>query len=172
MHKTATSVIASLINRGIVTLILFAYLAGCAAGPKRVTQGFSCDMWRDGWATQATLLEYSYGDQAPMLIRKARDDRGLGCGGFWMSMPNAEFLYVKWRIKATGEVLEERIDLQGLLPPNMQDQEVTFVIDGRQLYVYLVTPTKIAKNLPKPPKKSWQSRYQVTYEIYPNNELK
>ena len=75
-------------------------------------------------------------------------------------------------LKATGEVIEERVDLRGRLPQNMRDQEVTFVIDGRQLYVYLVTPTEITENLPKAPKRAWRSRYKVTYEVYPTNELK
>ena len=157
----------------LLALFLVAWLVGCATGPQKVMQSFSCDMWKDGWATQATLLDYSYGDQVPMLREKARGETGLGCsGGVWMPMPIAEFLYVKWRLEATGEVIEERVDLRGRLPQNMRDQEVTFVIDGRQLYVYLVTSTEITQNLPKAPLRAWRSRYKVTYEIYPTNELK
>jgi hypothetical protein len=48
-------------------------------------------------------------------------------------MPIGEFLYVKWRIKATGEVLEDRVDLHPVLPWNMGHHTVTFVIEGRQL---------------------------------------
>ena len=51
-------------------------------------------------------------------------------------------------------------------------RDVTFVIDGRQLYVFVITPTPITVNLPKPPKRTWLSRYSVAYEIYPNNEMK
>lgn len=83
-------------------------------------------------------------------------------------MSIGEFLYVKWRIKETGEVLEDRVDLRPLLPWNMGNHKITFVIDGRQLYVYLVT------NQPKPYKsppilKTYLSKSTVTYEIYPAN---
>ncbi len=160
------------LKRPVASLVLAA-LAGCASTPNMTSQSFSCDMWMDGWGTQATLLAYSYGDKEPMLRRQASDETGLACTGtMYMQMPTAEFLYVKWRLKATGEMIEERVDLRGRLPRDMREQEVTFVIDGRQLYVYLVTSTRITQNLPKAPKKTWRSRYRVAYEIYPTNELK
>lgn len=157
----------------LVACLLPAALAGCASTSNMTTQAFSCDMWKDGWGTQATLLAYSYGDKEPMLRRQASDETGLACAGtVYMPTPTAEFLYVKWRLKATGEVIEERVDLRGRLPQDMREQEVTFVIDGQRLYVYLVTPTRITQDLPNAPKKTWRSRYRVAYEIYPANELK
>ncbi len=156
-----------------IYILLLAAMAGCASGPSLVTQGFSCDMWKDGWGAKSTLLEYSYGNQTSSLKRQARDETGIGCaGGVWMPMPRAEFLYVKWRVKSTNEIIEDRVDLRERLPNNMKDNEVTFVIDDRQLYVYVVTPSKITKNLPKPPLRTWQSRHQVTYEIYPTDNFK
>jgi len=86
-------------------------------------------------------------------------------------MPVGEFLYVKWRIKETGEVLEDRVDLRKRLAPNMFEHKVTFVIDGKQLYVYLITP-KAKRVEDPPPLKTFLSRYTVTYEIYPNNTYK
>ena len=83
-------------------------------------------------------------------------------------MPIGEFLYVKWRINATGEVLEERVDLRPLLPWNMGNHTVTFVIDGRQLYVYLVTDQLKPYKAP-PILKTYLSKSTVTYEIYPHN---
>lgn len=53
----------------------------------------------------------------------------------------------------------------------MEDHGVTFVIDGKQLYVYLVTP-KGKRTEDPPPLKTTESRYLVTYEIYPTNTLK
>ncbi len=159
--------------RKLILVCLFAAMAGCASGTKQVVQGFSCDMRKDGWETKVTLLEYSYGNNMSSTHKKSQSETGLGCIGLvWSPMPIADFLYVKWRIKTTNEVIEKRVNLHGLLPSSMQDQEVTFVIDDRQLYVYLVTPTQITENLPKAPLRTWRSRHQVTYEIYPTNDFK
>jgi len=155
------------------SILLLAAIAGCANSPRLVTQGFSCEMWNDGWGDKVSLLEYSYGDAMPAVRQKSNDGAGLGCVGLvWAPMPTASFLYVKWRIKSTNEIVEKRIDLRGRLPFDMKGQEVTFLIDGQELYVYVVTPIKITKNLPKAPLRAWKSRYQVTYEIYPANNLR
>ena len=49
-----------------------------------------------------------------------------------------DFLFVKWRIKATGEVLEDTVDLKSRLPWDFSRHTVHFTVDGRQLYVYLI----------------------------------
>jgi hypothetical protein len=148
-------------------------LSACATEPRQAYHSFNFNGWSDGWAIQVDLLEYSYGDQYHMVRRKAQPgETNLGYGtGVTGLMPVAEFLYVKWRIKATGEVIEQRVDLRNLLPPNMDEHGVTFVIDGKQLYVYLVTP--IPKHESDPPKlKTNLSLFTVTYEIYPTNAYK
>lgn len=86
-------------------------------------------------------------------------------------MPVGEFLYVKWRVRATGQVYEERVSLRNRLPVDMKDHGLTFVIEGPQLYVYLITPK--LKNTPygtPPLNKSWYSKSYVTYEIFPKLE--
>ena len=159
--------------RKSILIFLLAAMAGCASSPSQVTKGFSCEMWNDGWGAKVSLLEYSYGDATPAVHQESKDGTGLGCVGLvWAPMPTASFLYVKWRIKSTNEIIEKRVDLRGRLPYNMKDQEVTFVIDNQELYVYVVTPVKITKNLPEAPLRAWKSRYQVTYEIYPTNDRK
>ena len=154
---------------GLIAVTLFLW--GCAAvGPRQPDHSFAFDGWYDGWAKQVDLLEYRYGNKEQMTFRvvkpgEASLNRQSIISG---SMPIGEFLYVKWRIKETGEVLEDRVDLRQLLPWNMGNHKVTFVIDGRQLYVYLVT------NQPKPYRsppilKTYLSDSRVTYEIYPTN---
>ena len=82
------------------------------------------------------------------------------------SMPVGEFLYVRWLLKDSGEMVEHRVDLRNRLPWDMNDKTITFVIDGKQLYVYLVT--KQGKPYGTPPiNKSRLSNLYVTYEIYP-----
>jgi len=148
-------------------------LPACAAGPELVAHGFSFDGRNDKWVSQIDLLEYNYGDQYRMTREQVRPDKQSlpyqsSVNG---SMPVGEFLYVKWRIKETGEVLEDRVDLRKRLAPNMFEHKVTFVIDGKQLYVYLITP-KAKRVEDPPPLKTFLSRYTVTYEIYPNNTYK
>ena len=159
---------------------LFA-LSGCATGPVLVRHSFSFDGRYDHWANTIDLLEYAYGDKYRMVRNSLTDPSSPAFKGRTnipplanvnAAMPVGEFLQVKWRIKATGEVLEDRVDLRGRLPADMSNHGVTFVIDGRQLYVFVITPTPITVNLPKPPKKTWLSRHTLAYEIYPNNEMK
>ncbi|MBB3177222.1 hypothetical protein [Variovorax sp. Sphag1AA] len=157
-------------------ILIFLALAGCAGmtspQPKFAFHSFSYDGWAgyDNWEATADLLEYSYGDQYRMVRRKVEPPRTRlnpqsGVGGF---MPVGEFLYVKWRVKATGEIVDDRVDLRPLLPKDMTKHELTFVIEGRQLYVYLVTPTP--KGVKDPPiLKTYLSWFNVTYEIYPIN---
>jgi hypothetical protein len=157
--------------------ILLLVLSACAAmpsgEPRLVRHSFSFDGWSDKWVDQVDVLEYSYGDQYRMVrdsVRPPRTNVG-GRASINGPMPVGEFLYVKWRIKATGEVLEERVDLRPLLPKDMTDHKLAFVIDGRQLYVYLGTPKPKHEDDP-PILKTTMSRYYVTYEIYPTNTYK
>ena len=59
------------------------------------------------------------------------------------------------------------MDLRHRLPRDMSDHTLTFVIDDRQLYVYVVTPQLITSQNQAPLLKTWLSRYKVAYEIYP-----
>lgn len=182
MNISSTSSVLSLnvfmgVWRRVISTIVFlfaiALLSACASGPRLVAHAFSFDGWFDGWEKQADLLEYSYGDQYKMVRDKVAPDRTrlrpqAGVNG---SMPVGDFLYVKWRVKETGEVLEDRVELNDKLPRDMSGHRLTFVIDGKQLYVYLVTPTP-KNEYAEPLLKTTKSRYHVTYEIYPNNTYK
>jgi hypothetical protein len=166
---------STFLTRFLAALFIAALFAvsACATGPKLVAHAFSFDGRNDKWASQVDLLEYSYGDQYRMVKEKVSPDRvnlpyQSSVNG---SMPVGEFLYVKWRIKATGEVLEDRVDLRNRLPSNMFDHRVTFVIDDKQLYVYLVTPTPRDSKEPTA-LKSYLTRYTLSYEIYPTNTYK
>ncbi|MBC7609788.1 MAG: hypothetical protein H7228_09480 [Polaromonas sp.] len=48
-------------------------------------------------------------------------------------------LYVKWRLKDTGKVYEDTVDLRSRLPRSIKNQSIYFIIDGEQLYVYLIS---------------------------------
>lgn len=156
-----------------ICVAMLTILAACAIGPKQAFHGFSFDGKSDRWATQVDLLEYSYGDQYRMVRDKVQPPKErLGPqSSVFGAMPIGEFLFVKWRIKATGEVIEDRVDLRNLLPSDMEKYKVTFVIDGKQLHVFLVTP-KAKHEYDLPILKTTESRYLVTREIYPVNTHK
>mgnify|MGYP000887229462 CR=1 FL=1 len=154
--------------RWLAVLGLVLSLAACASTPRLVPHAFNFDGWNDGWQATAELLEYSYGDQYRMTRRKAKEGDFLGYRSAVNGpIPVGEFLYVKWRLKATGEVLEDRVDLRHRLPRDMSDHELTFVIDGRQLYVYVVTPERKKAYGAPPVLKTWRSNFAKAYEIYP-----
>ena len=158
---------------GRVMLITLLALSACVSGPRLVAHGFSYNGWSDKWATENDLLAYSYGEQYSMVRDQGNPDQsGIGYqSGVNGDMPVGKFLSVRWRIKSTGEVIEDRVDLRSILPNDMFGHRITFVIDGRQLFVYLVTP-KTKPIEVQPPLKTTLSRYYVTYEIYPNNSFK
>ncbi|PKO27535.1 MAG: hypothetical protein CVU36_19585 [Betaproteobacteria bacterium HGW-Betaproteobacteria-9] len=161
---------------GLLAMGLLVLLTGCASGPKLVPHAFSFNGLNDQWADSVDLLAYAYGDGYHM-VREDLDQPssslyagktslppGTGVNG---PMPVGEFLLVKWRVKTTGEVVEERVDLRDRLPRDMTDHELTFVIDGRQLYVYVVTPRR-KKSFNEPPiLKTWRSEFAHAYEIFP-----
>lgn len=149
--------------------LLFA-LAGCATGQsgELVNHSFNFDGWNDGWQATSELLEYAYGDQYTEVQGKAKDGHSAGVtSGVSGSMPVGEFLFVKWKLKATGEVFEQRVDLKDRLPKDMSGHELTFLMDGRQLYVYVVTPQPQPQSVKQRTNRSWLSRYNVAYEIFP-----
>jgi len=160
----------------LAVLAVILTLGACATGGRQVLHDFSFDGQYDGWATTVDLLEYSYGDKyfATRNSLANREDSlykgesSLGARkGVSGPMPVGDFMYVKWRIKATGEVLEDRVDLRDRLPRDMKDHGLTFVIDGKQLYLYVVTPEPKRPFDSPPILKTVRSRTYVTYEIYP-----
>ena len=151
-----------------LALGLLVLLTACATGPKLVSHSFNYNGFYDKWADKVDLLAYSYGDQYQKVRDKAAQGETLGAQGIVNGpIPVGEFLYVKWRIKATGEAIEQRVDLRDRLPHDMTDHELTFLMDGRQLYVYVVTPRR-KKSYDEPPiLKTWLSQYAYAYEIFP-----
>ncbi len=97
-------------------------------------------------------------------------------------MPRGEYLYVKWRVKATGEVYEDKVDLTHRLPADMTNYGLHFAIFGSQLYVYLFPPEKfydVLKNVSmtvgSPPgrergKTLLDIPYAQEHQIYPDQK--
>lgn len=52
-------------------------------------------------------------------------------------------LYVKWRIKSTGEILEDAVPLRTLLPSSMNMQSIYFTVDRDRLFIFLIGPDRL-----------------------------
>lgn len=179
--------------RFVAALLFTVALVACASGPTQAFHSFQFDgLWDSNkWAETVDLLEYSYGDKYAM-VRNSLENPRYGTSlyqgksslpprsGVSGPMPIGEFLYVKWRIKATGEVFEDRVDLRDRLAKNMTNHTLTFSIDEKQLHVFVATPlprklTRTDSSRPwvvaeGPTHLTWLSETRMTYEIYPTLE--
>ena len=54
-------------------------------------------------------------------------------------MELGEDLYVKWRVKSTGAIYEDTVDLRRRLPRDITGQRLYFIAQGAQLHVYLIS---------------------------------
>lgn len=137
--------------RGLVWLLLvfaIAIQAACAAGPRLATHSFEFDARWD--SPDIEILDYRYGNSKqhgthpPEYVRQS--GKVAQQTGTYGKMLVGDDLYAKWRIKSTGEVCEDTVDLKGRLPDDITNHRIHFIIKGPQLYVYLISPEKLASN--------------------------
>jgi hypothetical protein len=86
------------------------------------------------------LLDYEYSTRKPtrdQLLGEGGNSvkQTLGTTGFF---PRGDFVNMKWRIRVTGDVFEDRVDLRQWLPTEIRGQRIYCVIDRKQLYVLLM----------------------------------
>ena len=174
----------SRIIRGILLGLMLAWLTACASGPRVVDHAFSFDARGD--SPDAEVLNYRYGDSnlpgtriPPALLRESGVSGGTGING---PMPLGDSLYAKWRIKSTGAVFEDTVDLKRRLPWDITDHRIYFIVEGSQLYVYLIsrdpirgylTPDEVAKadrEMTTPRQKALRIyiRHRIT-QLYPDH---
>ena len=158
----------SIIVRFAITTIA-CILVGCAmAGPKTALHSFEFHV--DWDSPDVELLDYRYGTStqqgtfpADWVLRTGRVAQSVGTTG---DMIVGEFLYVKWKIKETGEIYKDTVDLRTRLPKNLYEHKIYFVIRGPQLYVYLITPNRSPPGTPPNGLKIYGSR--IVKKLYPN----
>jgi hypothetical protein len=161
-------VTASIWFRSLCLSLVLAFglgSASCANAPTNVDHSFSFDAFEDRW--DADLLDYRYGTsemtKTPQWQKDAnRVKQGGGVNG---EIPRGDDLYVKWRIRATGEVVEETVDLRDKLPRNIKGHIIHFLIRGRQLYVYLISPERRPADWPPIGPAAYQ--YRKVFAVYP-----
>lgn len=144
--------------------------AQCTDHQRYQSQGFSFSAGQE--SPDILVLDYFYGVPNCPSIRNPDQfkNRGESMQGENQigTMRRAQKLYVKWRIKATGQEFEDTVDLRERLPKDMTGYRVHFSIRGSQLYVYLVTPEFLPPGAPLGSVDGY--RGFKTFTIYPNEK--
>ena len=157
--------------RRLATTFLFmlvSALVGCASGPRLVNHSFGFDAVAD--SPDIDVLDYQYGhSQTPgtKMPDWAKSSTGKSGGTSTTGeMPVGQNLYVKWRIKLSGEVFEDSVDLRSRLPKDIAGHRLYFLIKGRQLHVYLISPRLRPSSFPAVGPMKYH--YYQAYVIYPD----
>jgi hypothetical protein len=128
------------------------------------------------------LLACRYGDTLGTATAQeiARGKKSLDtefCTNGGGEMLIGDFLYVKWRDKATQQVHEDRVDLKSRLPSTkeMRGTTVYFLIDENKLYVYLVPYQDAEDKLNRRPENKAPNgpsgyEYLDVKTLYPDND--
>lgn len=152
-------------------LLMAVALSACASGPRLVEHSFGFDAVAD--SPDVEVLDYRYGQSnAPGAKMPEWVKTRIGKSGGTSTtggMLVGDTLYVKWRVKATNEVIEDTVDLKSRLPRDITDHRVYFVIKDKQLWVYLISPEKRPPAWPKYEPPGWTHR--KVYVIYPTSTI-
>jgi hypothetical protein len=130
-------------------ILLALSVVGCATGQAGSVVDHSFEFHASTDSPGIQVLAYSYGDSPNTYggrLRATEEEtkNGTVSQGTNITGPITvgKYLYVKWRIKKTGEVFEDTVDLQKQWPRSMADFKIYFIIEDRQLFVYLITELK------------------------------
>jgi len=161
----------------ISTLVFLALILSGCVSQTMVNHSFEFNAkWE---SPEIEILNYCYGlSDSRRNCQGTLDSHGVGVNDETLksgvipqqtsitgNLFRGDFLYVKWRIKDTGEILEDTVDLRDCLPRDIKDHRIHFMVKRNQLYVYLVSPKPNKNRFAKPPLKMY-SDLQVD-EIYP-----
>jgi hypothetical protein len=128
--------------RCVVLIFTITTLMACASGI--VFHTFEFNAFADSPDIQ--VLDYRYGDAKTPMAR-ATEFQKINGGVLQRSsiggdMLVGDSLYVKWKIKATDKFFEDTVDLKKLLPRNIENHRIYFIVKDKQLFVYLITPNR------------------------------
>ena len=148
-------------------LLALLIVTSCASESQIVDHSFGFDALVDSPGIR--ILDYRYGEsKAPgarnpdFLVREGRSLQRISISG---PMKRAESLYVKWQILSDGSVHEDIVDLRKRLPNDLTDWKVYFLVNGPQLYVYLISRVPGPGNFPPNGPRTYRDRKVLT--IYP-----
>lgn len=150
-------------------LLLVVLASSCAAQPSMVSHAFGFNAREE--SPNIEILAYQYGDGKGVSRSSEVSIRQFGRSNQWTNingpMPVGNSLYVKWRDRSSGAIHEQRVDLRPLLPNEMTNQRIHFVIDESQLFIFLKDMNRYAKpddQIVGP----FKLQLYVTRQIYPN----
>jgi hypothetical protein len=173
-------------------IFLALSFTGCATGQAGSVVDHSFEFHASTDSPGIQVLAYSYGDSLNTYggrLRATEEDtkNGTVSQGTNINGPIkvGRYLYVKWRIKKTGEVFEDTVDLQKQWPRSMKNQRIYFIIEDHQLFVYLINLLKdrpyfkpeqadeINRFSNSSPRQKTLRKYALSYIdlIYPEHQL-
>ena len=124
-------------------LVLSIALTACATAPASVGRestyhSFDFNTRKD--SPNVELLDYRYGNSTGPVVRN-HDGEGNSrqYGGILGDITRGDDLYVKWRMKDSGKVFEDTVDLKSRLPRDIKNHSIYFIVDKSQLHVYLIS---------------------------------
>ena len=144
-------------------------LFGCSiGGPRTALHSFE---FHANWdSPDIEVLDYRYGTSTQQgtfppdwMLQSGRMAQSVATTG---DMIVGDFLYVKWKIKSTGDIFKDTVDLRNRLPKNLYEHKIFFVINGSQLYVYLISPNDNPPGTPLNSLRMYRSR--IVKNLYPN----
>lgn len=155
--------------RCFLVALLLSVLTACAGSSDQPLHGFGFDAGRD--SPNIEIVDYKYGavKVGPTQTYKGDAEQGktrqsAGVAGYF---PVGESLYVKWRVRATGQTYEDTVDLKNRLPRDIKGGTVYFIAKDSVLMVYLITEEPRPEGMaPQGPR---QTQYRKTFIIYPDN---
>jgi hypothetical protein len=137
-------------------------------GPTLTDHAFSFDSLVD--SPEVEILDYRYGKSRLLAASAQVEDLERGRVRQYASingpMLRGDSLYVKWRIRSTGQWYEDTVDLASRLPVEITDHRIHFVVKERQLYVYLISPERRPSSMP--PNGPRKYDYLKVITIYPD----
>lgn len=144
----------------IFVLLIFSLalgIVGCTSfGGKRVAH-HALEFNAKWDSPDVTILDYRYGSTDATGTRPPASMRINGQSPQQSSvyglMAVGDELYVKWKVRATGEIFEKTVVLLDILPFDIEDNTIYFQIKDNQLYIFLISPkarpASVAPNGPK-----------------------
>lgn len=138
----------SMCVRWLALLTIVCALSACASDPRVIEHAFGFDARWD--SPDVEVLDFRYGDSKLPGVRNP--DWVLAKGESFQTantngpMLVGDSLYVKWRIRSSGDVYQDTVDLRHRLPMDIKDHRIYFIAKGPQLYVYLISPEKLTPN--------------------------
>lgn len=119
--------------------------AACATDRRVVNHSFKFDPIWDSPGIE--ILDYRYGNSKNPVVRgcptqSSPCEKSRQGGSTSGVMTVGDDLYVKWRIKSTGAIYEDTVDLKSRLPDDITHHRIYAIVHGSQLHVYLISPKR------------------------------